>query len=79
MSLRGLTFHDPGPRWNHQSSTYLSSTLALNFPQYYPIVYISATFSNIDVVYELTEAPMSWTTLLPSQLKLESLEGDIRW
>ena len=70
MSLRGLTFHDPGPRWNHQSSTYLSSTLALNFPRYYPIVCISATFSNIHVVYELTEAPMSWATLLPSQLKL---------
>ena len=55
VSLRRLTFHDPGPRWNHQSSTYLSSTLALNFPQYYPIVYISATFSNIHAVYELTE------------------------
>ena len=25
-------FHDPGPRWNHQSSTYLSNTLALKFP-----------------------------------------------
>ena len=57
VSLRRLTFHDPGPRWNHQSSTYLSNTLDLNFPQYYPIVYISATFSNIDVVYELTEVP----------------------
>ena len=55
MSLRRLTFHEPGPRWNHQSSSYLSSTLALNFPQYYPIVYISATFSNIHAVYELTE------------------------
>ena len=30
--LRGLTFHDPGPRCNHQSSTYLSNTLALNIP-----------------------------------------------
>ena len=79
MSLRGLTFQDPGPRWNHQSSTYLSSRLALNFPQYYPILYISATFSNIHAVYELTEAPMSWATLLPSQLKLKSLEGDSHW
>ena len=49
-------FHDPGPRWNHQSSTYLSNTLALNFPESSPIAYcISATFSNIDVVYELTD------------------------
>ena len=79
MSLRGLTFHDPLPRWNHRSSTCLSNTLALNFPEYYPIVCISATFSNIHVVYELTEAPMSWATLLPSQLKLKSLEGDSRW
>ena len=47
-------FHDPGPRWNHQSSTYLSNTLALNFPELSPIACISATFSNIDVVYELT-------------------------
>ena len=70
MSLRGLTFHDPGQRWNHQSSTYLSSTLALNFPQYYPIVCISAAFSNIHAVYEITDTPMSWATLLPSQLKL---------
>ena len=32
-SLRGLTFLDPGPRWNHRSSTYLSNTLALNIPK----------------------------------------------
>ena len=32
-SLRGLTFRDPGPRWNHRSSTYLSNTLALNIPK----------------------------------------------
>ena len=70
VSLRRLTFHDPGPRWNHRSSTCLSNTLALNLHEYYPIVCISATFSNIDVVYELTEVPMYWAALLPSQLKL---------
>ena len=32
-SLRRLTFLDPGPRWNHRSSTYLSNTLALNIPK----------------------------------------------
>ena len=32
-SLRGQTFRDPGPRWNHRSSTYLSNTLALNIPK----------------------------------------------
>ena len=32
-SLRGLTFRDPGPGWNHRSSTYLSNTLALNIPK----------------------------------------------
>ena len=41
-------FHDPGPRWNHRSSTYLANTLALHFPEQCPIVCISATFSNID-------------------------------
>ena len=48
-------------------------------PEYCPIVRISAAFGSIDVVYELTEAPMSWATLLPLQLKLKSLEGDSRW
>ena len=32
-SLRRLIFLDPGPRWNHRSSTYLSNTLALNIPK----------------------------------------------
>ena len=49
-------FHDPGPRWNHRSSTYLANTLALHFPEQCPIVCISATFSNIDVVYKLTHS-----------------------
>ena len=54
-SLRGLAFLDPRPRWNHRSSTCLSNTPALNIAKSHPIPCISATFSNIDVVYELTD------------------------
>ena len=63
-------FHDPGPRWNHQSSTYLSNTLALKFPALYPIVCISSTFSNIDVVYELTDN----TNVLGDTLSITALQ-----
>ena len=54
-SLRGLAFLDPRPRWNHRSSTCLSNTPALNIAKSHPIPCISATFSNIDVVYQLTD------------------------
>ena len=55
--------------------------LPLNIPKPSPIVWISATFGNIDRVYELTDSTysFSWATLLPSQLfKLNSLQGDFR-
>ena len=42
-SLRGLTFRDPGPRWNHQSSTYLSNThlpwISPNNSQYWRVYF----------------------------------------